>query len=464
MSPTLLTVTLIVLLPAAAPDKTRRIPGVPNFPDLTREQDDAFDRIIDNVIRAESGLLKPDEAQKARDELDKLPPEAIFALIRGLNRTPPLETSRAAQVLAKKTAAVLRSTTDVGLLEFAHENIGAKEPRKEPKKPSAEQEKKFDQIVDAFIEADLGNLRGEQGVRAKQAFERLPPEAIFALIRGLNKASTIDHSCPVTVISKKLRGLLVASKDPDLLDYALDNIGGFSRGSRHVQAVDTVISAALSRKKEVTPPRKGLPPALVQELRLICTYRKGEVLRAGTDSEGKPKAPDPNRYLIFKPSGKKPEGKPEESPSVSPGTLGQMTVTELARGTEAGDRASRKKYLVEIEKRSGAQVVTTLARSAGAADKEVRDLAGELLVSHLSRQETDQLKSLLRDERSTVRLATVKVVAQKQCRLGAELIELLRDSDTDVRKEARAALVKLARGTDYGPTPERWRTWWAREK
>ena len=188
------------------------------------------------------------------------------------------------------------------------------------------------------------------------------------------------------------------------------------------------------------------------------------MLRAGTDSAGKPNTPDPNRYLIFKPSGKKPEEKPAETPSASPGKLGQMSVTELARAAEAGDRGSRKRHLIEIEKRSGDVVVTTLAKSAGAADKEVRDLAADLLLSHLSRQDSAGLKPLLRDERGKVRLAAVKAVNQKQLRLGAELIDLLKDDDADVRKEARAGLVKLARGVDHGAAPERWRTWWAREK
>ena len=244
----------------------------------------------------------------------------------------------------------------------------------------------------------------------------------------------------------------------------MDNIGGFPKGSRHIAAVDSVLSAALSRKKEVAPPKRGLPASLVQELRLTCMLRKGEVARAGTDSAGKPNTPDPNRYLVFKPSGKKPEEKPTESSSKSPGVIGQLSMTELAKAAESGDRASRKKHLIGIEKRSGAEVVNTLAKAARAADKDVRDLAGDLLVSHLSRQDAADLKTLLRDDRAKVRLAAAKAVGQKPLRLGAELIDLLKDDDVDVRKEARAALVKLAKGVDYGATPEKWRTWWAREK
>lgn len=317
MSATLLTLTLVLVLPGAAPEKSRPpLPAVPNFPDLTREQEDAFDKIIDDFIRADAGQLKGEAKDRARDDFERLPSESIYALIRGLNRAALLDSPRPAQAMAKKTAAILRSSTDIGLLEFAHENIGAKEPRKLPKMPSAEEEAKFDKIVDAFIQYDLGNLRGPEGLKAKQAFEKLPPEAVFALIRGLNRASSIDHSCPVTVISKKLRSLLVASKDAELLDYAIENIGGFPKGSRHIAAIDSVLSAALSRKKEVAPPKRGLPPGLVQELRLTCMLRKSEVARGGTSTNGG----DPgSRFKVFRPSGKKPDDKPASPGTTSPG-------------------------------------------------------------------------------------------------------------------------------------------------
>ena len=49
--------------------------------------------------------------------------------------------------------------------------------------------------------------------------------AIPALIRGLNRAAKIEHSCPVVFIAKKLDRLLMASDDRELLEFARDEIG-----------------------------------------------------------------------------------------------------------------------------------------------------------------------------------------------------------------------------------------------
>lgn len=323
MSTTLLALTLVVVLPAAAPEKSvaspKSHPFAPSLPDLTREQEDAFDLIIDNFIRAESGVLKEADAERARVEFRRLPPESVFALIRGLNRTYVLESTRPATGIGKKLAAVLGASSDVSLLDFAHENIGAREPRKEPKKPSAEVEAKYDRIIDAFIEFDLGNLRGADGKNAKIAFEQLPPDAIFALIRGLNRAATIEHSCPAAVLGKKVRSLLVASNDPALLSYAIENIGNTKPRIRHAKVIDDVVAASTARKREIAPPQRGLPPALVQELKMTCLFRKSAVAR-GSSATTPDDVTQGGRFKVFRPSGKKPEPKsPGETPPKSPG-------------------------------------------------------------------------------------------------------------------------------------------------
>ena len=142
-----LTLTLILVLPRRSRQShVRRFPAVPNFPDLTREQEDAFDKVIDDFIRAESS---PRKDTAARDALDRLPPEAIYALIRGLNRTPPLESTKPAYGLAKKIAVILVASK-TGLLSGMKR--GGKEPRKQQFR---EDEAKFDKIVDDFIEYDL---------------------------------------------------------------------------------------------------------------------------------------------------------------------------------------------------------------------------------------------------------------------------------------------------------------------
>src|SRR3954453_17342179 len=80
-----------------------------------------------------------------------------------------------------------------------------------PRQPSAiapslpaltrEEEDKLDDVIDRFILADTGRLKGPEGRKAVQEFEALKSEAIPALIRGVNKAARINHSCPVLMIS-----------------------------------------------------------------------------------------------------------------------------------------------------------------------------------------------------------------------------------------------------------------------
>src|SRR5579859_2435167 len=96
-----------------------------------------------------------------------------------------------------------------------------------------EEEDKLDAIVNRLIDSDIGLLRGEEAKKAVKEFEALKPEAIPALIRGLNKSATMNHSCPVLLIGKKLNSLLMASNDQQLLEYARDEIGAGVGRSRY---------------------------------------------------------------------------------------------------------------------------------------------------------------------------------------------------------------------------------------
>src|SRR3954463_12826918 len=66
------------------------------------------------------------------------------------------------------------------------------------------EEDRLDDIIRRFTQADIGALKGEAGRRAVKEFESLGIEAVPALLRGLNKAAFIRHSCPCLMISKKL--------------------------------------------------------------------------------------------------------------------------------------------------------------------------------------------------------------------------------------------------------------------
>src|SRR5262249_30219301 len=111
---------------------------------------------------------------------------------------------------------------------------GADESDK-PRKPSGiapslraltrAEEDKLDAVIDRFIQADTGRLRGLEAIKATRDFEKLGSAAIPALIRGLNRAAKINHSCPVLTISEKLTKLLGGCQDPTLLEFARDEIG-----------------------------------------------------------------------------------------------------------------------------------------------------------------------------------------------------------------------------------------------
>ncbi|HZV05388.1 MAG TPA: hypothetical protein VE999_09920 [Gemmataceae bacterium] len=82
----------------------------------------------------------------------------------------------------------------------------------------------------------------------------------------------------------------------------------------------------------------------------------------------------------------------------------------------------------------------------------------------------DATRSRLRDDSPVVRQMTLQVIAQRRLPLESDLIDQLRDPR--VATTAREALVRLARGTDFGPYPgssrrgidrsiEKWRQWLA---
>jgi hypothetical protein len=119
------------------------------------------------------------------------------------------------------------------------------------------EEKKIDAVIDRFIDADTGKLAGPDAKTAIQEFHKLGPEATFALIRGLNKAAKIDHSCPAVTIARKLNGTLRSTADTQLLQFARENIGAGVEKSRHM--------------------------AVIKDLKMTCTARKAQVERQGPE-------------------------------------------------------------------------------------------------------------------------------------------------------------------------------------
>src|SRR5579871_1210615 len=100
-------------------------PFAPSLPETTKQEEDKFDKIIDRFILADTGKIKGDEAKQAMEDFRKLPPESVFALIRGLNRAAKINDSCPALVIAKRIASQMRTTRDIQLLTFTRENAGA---------------------------------------------------------------------------------------------------------------------------------------------------------------------------------------------------------------------------------------------------------------------------------------------------------------------------------------------------
>jgi hypothetical protein len=120
-----------------------------------------------------------------------------------------------------------------------------------------EEEDKFDKIIDRFILADTGKLKGPEAKTAMEDFRRLPPESVFALIRGLNRAATLNHSCPALVIAKRLSSQLRSSRDMDLLAFARENMGAGIGPTQYGDVIRDLRLACARRMSTLASTPKG---------------------------------------------------------------------------------------------------------------------------------------------------------------------------------------------------------------
>lgn len=286
------------------------------------------------------------------------------------------------------------------------------------------EEAKFEAIIERFIQYDIGKLPGAPGKKALEDFNRLPPESIFVLIDGFNRASKMEASCPAVLIGKKLVSILNASDDLELLTFAKENVGAGVTAKRH--------------------------QGLLKDVQFSILLRKGALQR--------------KRLALAGSSG----------PSLALRSPASMSLAELERAADTTKGSQLRPVLVEIEKRQGPKVVQALAAAAARPDKEIQTLALGLLGKHASRQSAAQLKDLLKHDQPQVKVAAAREIASRNLAYGSELIDLLQDTDPAVHQAARAALRQLSRGLDYGPEPDasfgerdtavrQWRSWWAKK-
>jgi hypothetical protein len=330
--------------------------------------------------------------------------------------------------------------------------------------------RQMDGIVERFIQYDIGRLEGSAGVKAKREFDQLGPDAIPALVDGLNRSAGYQQSCPVGVISAKLERALQDTDDPAMIQYALDNIGrGVPENAPHANRIRGLRrrwAGQVVRNREVIRSdlqQRGLPAddGIVDRVRLLMNASQSDVEEALRD-------PDPRVRLAavtairIRSSLAGPDGDViaarllgealnDDHPVVQ--GIARDHLIQLAGGADLGrDPDMWQEYWDVVER--------------------TRQIAGPLprdLVEQLDHPE------------GAIRQAVVKAVAAQanwlsatqRAELGQRLSGLLLDGQPEVRQAAEDSLMALAGGDQlsivgpgdrsYRDNPaKRWREYWQR--
>ncbi|HLJ95020.1 MAG TPA: hypothetical protein VKU02_17725 [Gemmataceae bacterium] len=297
-----------------------------------------------------------------------------------------------------------------------------------------EDESQLDQIVGRFIAYESGTVRGPDAKKVLADFQKLGPESIPALIRGLNRAAKIEHSCPAVIIAKKLARMLNATQDPELLEFARENVGAGVTQSRHM--------------------------GVIKDLRVLCILRKRTLVQ------------EESRAAVRTLPGARAVGSARSTTGKK--EISEMSVTELveAAGGERGPRL--KAVLTRLGEKKGEAVLGALGSAATTYEADIQDLARDLLTRQLSSLSAKEVKGKLHDDRAEVRAAAARAAASKGMHLEHDLIELLADEELVVRRQSHQALVALHPGVDFGPrdsaaeaerkdAQQKWRGWLAKQ-
>ncbi len=286
-----------------------------------------------------------------------------------------------------------------------------------------EEESKLDDIINRFIKTDAGQSKTEDAQQARREFDALGPEAIPALLRGLNRAAQLDHSCPTLLIAKKLSRMLAASKDQKLLDFARDEIGGgFPRG-KHA--------------------------GVLADLRTQCLLRKNYLARVG----------EPPPAITVTPADK----------TKTPAT---MTNAELVTEATKQGGTQLKTLLAELEKRKGPEVIPGFSAVISGNDPETQQYVRDLMDKYMAKQTAAFIKEKLKDADIEIRRSAIRMAANSSANL-SDLIDALGDEDAGVREDAHKGLLKWRKGEDFGPADgadkqqikdaqAKWRAWLAK--
>ena len=298
------------------------------------------------------------------------------------------------------------------------------------------EQRRMDDIVEQFIRYDIGQLRGDAGRRALRNFEQLGPEAIPALVRGLNRSASIHASCPVGVITSKLRNALSANDDPVLLRYAIANIGrGVPETAPHRARLESMLKnlagSAPMLEEQLASPERSVQVAAIEHLF--------------------------NRHAILSPQDKLRLSEP------------------LTNMIEAGDQqfalAAHRLMALMTPSMLPPPAERLLVRDPLEVAEQWREhwrRVGTTL--QLEQAEFQALSAALESQDLIERQAAAVAIARRTAKLtdGQKLvlarrsIQLLAFGDHDSQHAAQAALVKLAAPDQNvgSATVQRWRAYW----
>ena len=216
----------------------------------------------------------------------------------------------------------------------------------------------YDQIVEDFIQFDIGNIRDPRAVERIQArFNGLKSDdAIPALVAGLHRSTRMRASCPITALSSKLKALLQNSQDAEMGAHVLRSLelrdaGGYTH---HIRGVHDAAEQQLIRLKTKAGAEQHFKRRFEDEGRLAhAPGMKLTELAARDTSATPPKdAPAAEKNTSDKtrlPAPRVPEGK---APATANGTdLSKLSIEELSDRLK--DRATQSKAIGELYRRAG---------------------------------------------------------------------------------------------------------------
>jgi hypothetical protein len=310
---------------------------------------------------------------------------------------------------------------------------------------NSRERRRMDYVVDRFIAYDIGKLKGKAGMEAQRDFDQLGPEAIPALVDGLNRSAGLRQSCPVGVISRKLECALRETDDPAMIAYALENIGrGVPDNAPHADRLrgrKQRWTAEFLRRRETIQANLqalGLPEddLLVEKVRQLSVAEDAEVEQALRDPDlrvrlasavalglrgrtgGKDGATVAGHVLV--------DALDDDDPLVR--RIAQFNLTQLTGGSDLGE--NKQAWLdywdiVERAERAGSSLPVKLVDGLDHAEWPVR-----------------------REAVRAVAKVSDRLPAGQRGKVGERLTALLVDARPEIKRAAKEALVTLAHGHD----------------